>query len=404
MKITNGITWDHRGRVPEGEKGQLEVRITLNRKSYYFGTGIKCRKSEFVAGQIVSCPGAKELNDRLAIIYSKVLACVNACVGNNQTLNPKEIREKVWDLVESQSDSPTFLKWVEEQIPLLNLTSGTRRHYDLLLARLIEFNKIRRWQDVTIENIYMWDSWLHNLTKPISDANIKAGKQPEKISDGSVWNYHKNLKAMLARADKFGKIARNPYDRLRGEFPKGEKESVEYLTEDDVRRFESLELPEGSPLDVARDLFILQLYTGLAYSDMQAFDISQYKWDGKHWNHIGERIKTGTPYVSVLLPPVVKVLKKYGMSVPKLNNSYYNKYLKSLAVMAGITTRMHTHLARHTFATTMLSNDAKIQNVSKMLGHKNIQQTQRYAKVLAKDVHDDFEMYEKKLNSNSKNK
>ena len=45
----------------------------------------------------------------------------------------------------------------------------------------------------------------------------------------------------------------------------------------------------------------------------------------------------------------------------------------------------------------MLSNGAKIENVSAMLGHTNITQTQRYAKVLAKSVHDDFAMLEKKL-------
>ena len=45
MKITNAIVWDHRGRVPKGGVGQLEVRITIERKSYYFGTGIKVRKS-----------------------------------------------------------------------------------------------------------------------------------------------------------------------------------------------------------------------------------------------------------------------------------------------------------------------------------------------------------------------
>ena len=41
MKITNSIVWDHRGRVAKGAKGQLEVRVTVERKSYYFGTGIK---------------------------------------------------------------------------------------------------------------------------------------------------------------------------------------------------------------------------------------------------------------------------------------------------------------------------------------------------------------------------
>jgi site-specific recombinase XerD len=58
--------------------------------------------------------------------------------------------------------------------------------------------------------------------------------------------------------------------------------------------------------------------------------------------------------------------------------------------MAGIKTRLHSHLARHTFATWMLSHDIPIEHVSKMLGHTNITQTQRYAKVLAQSVYDDF--------------
>ena len=50
----------------------------------------------------------------------------------------------------------------------------------------------------------------------------------------------------------------------------------------------------------------------------------------------------------------------------------------------------------------MLRNGVKIENVSKMLGHTNITQTQRYAKVLAQSVHDDFDMIEEKLMSNPK--
>jgi site-specific recombinase XerD len=45
----------------------------------------------------------------------------------------------------------------------------------------------------------------------------------------------------------------------------------------------------------------------------------------------------------------------------------------------------------------MLSNGAKIENVSRMMGHTNITQTQRYAKVLAKDVYDDFERVAEKM-------
>ena len=139
------------------------------------------------------------------------------------------------------------------------------------------------------------------------------------------------------------------------------------------------------------------MYTGLPYSDMQAFDMDDYKWNGNRWINTGERIKTGVPYVSSLLPPALRVLEKYGMEIPKMNNADYNRQLKALQAMGGIKTRLHSHLARHTFATFMLRNGVKIENVSKMLGHTNITQTQRYAKVLAQSVHDDFDMIAEKM-------
>ena len=393
-KITNSIVWDHRGRVPDGGKGQLEIRVTIARKSYYFGTGIKCRRSEFVAGQIVNCPGARQLNDRLAIIYSKVLACVNTCIESGSQIDTEGIRKMVWQASESVNDEPTLITWIEQQVPMLNLADGTKKHYHTLIVRLIEYDKLRRWQDVTIENIYLWDAWLHQLK----------AQDGGRISDGGVFTYHKCLKALLNRAKEFGKISENPYVSLRGKFKRGEKESVEYLTEDEMRRFESIILPAGSMLDIAHDLFVFQMYTGLSFSDAQAFDISDYKWDGKRWVNNGERIKTGVPYVSSLLPPAVRVLEKYDMQVPRINNADYNHQLKALGLLAGIKTRLHSHLARHTFATYMLRNGAKIENVSRMLGHTNITQTQRYAKVLAQSVHDDFDMIAEKLDSSGRTK
>ena len=70
--------------------------------------------------------------------------------------------------------------------------------------------------------------------------------------------------------------------------------------------------------------------------------------------------------------------------------------LKAIGMVIGIE-RLHSHMGRHTFATWMLSNGSKIENVSRMLGHTNITQTQRYAKVLAQSVHDDFDMIAEKL-------
>jgi integrase len=312
---------------------------------------------------------------------------VNVCIKSNSQIDTEGIRKMVWQTSESLNDEPTLITWIEQQVPMLNLADGTKKHYHTLIARLIEYDKLRRWQDVTIENIYLWDAWLHQLK----------AQDGGRISDGGVFTYHKCLKALLNRAKDFGKISENPYVSLRGKFKRGEKESVEYLTEDEMRQFESIILPAGSMLDIAHDLFVFQMYTGLSFSDAQAFDISDYKWDGKRWVNNGERIKTGVPYVSSILPPALRVLEKYDMRVPRINNADYNHQLKALGLLAGIKTRLHSHLARHTFATYMLRNGAKIENVSRMLGHTNITQTQRYAKVLAQSVHDDFDMIAEKL-------
>jgi integrase len=202
---------------------------------------------------------------------------------------------------------------------------------------------------------------------------------------------------MLNRALKLNKLQANPYDRMKGVFKRGTRDVVDYLTKEQMKMVENLEPVPGSQYETARDLFIFQMYTGLSYSDTQAFDFSKYKKVKGKWINIGERIKTGVAYVSSLLPPAVAVLEKYGWTVPKIDNADYNHLLKVVGTMAEIPTKMHTHLARHTFATWMLRNGAKIENVSRMLGHTNIRQTQRYAKVLAESVHEDFDMVAAKM-------
>ena len=398
MKITNAIVWDHRGRASKGSQGQVEIRITVDRRSYYIGTGIRVRKSELMAGQIVNCPGARELNERLAILYEKVLACVNEAMEEGRPIDTEDIRRQVWRTAEAHSDKNTLLEWIDEQIPLLDIAEGTRKRYYVLLGRLTEYGRLSRWQDATVEGVMNFDAWLRALKPEAKDGGATArGRIGEGLSDGAVYNYHKCFKALLRRAYSFNMIDENPYDKMHGMIRRGDRESVEYLTEDEMRRIERLELPEGSLLERSRDLFVFQMYTGLSYSDAQAFDISEYKKVKGRWVNTGERIKTGVPYVSQLLPPVVGVLDRYGWKVPRIDNAEYNKTLKFIGLMAGITTRLHSHLARHSFATYMLSQGTRIENVGRMLGQKSIRTTQRYAKVLAKDVHDDFEKVGRKL-------
>lgn len=392
--ITSAIVFDHRGRA-KGE-GPLEVRVTADRHPYYINTGIKCCKNEWKFGRIINRSDANELNKRLDLIARAVESEVTRCLTEHVPVNVAEIKRKVWD-VNGRNDEETFLDWADSQIPNLGLAAGTLKHYRTTLARMRECAIIIRWNDLTVENVLEFDRWLHKLKVPMSDADRKRGVIERCISDSGVYTYHKNLMGLISRAIKMGKVENSPYERLKGEFRRGVKENVEYLTEDEVTAFVNLHPEEGTMDAVARDLFVFQLYTGLSYSDAQAFDIRNYKKVDGRWISIGERIKTGVPFVSQLLPPVVEVLERYNWQVPKIHNGEYNQCLKSLGREAGIQTRLHSHLARHTFATLMLKSGAKIENVSKMLGHTKITQTMVYAKVLAQSVHDDFNNMERYL-------
>jgi integrase len=193
------------------------------------------------------------------------------------------------------------------------------------------------------------------------------------------------------------KFDMNPYDKLRGAFARGDRETVEFLTVDELKRNEGLKLPSGGMLSLARDLFVFQAYTGMAFSDMQAFSLRDCRRDGKRWLLAKERVKTGVTYYVQILPQALAVAQKYGGEMPQVVGQVYNRALKDLAAMAGIDKRVTSHVARHTFATWMLHEEVPIERVAKMLGHSNIRQTQRYAKVLPKAVYDDFEKVAAKM-------
>jgi integrase len=395
--ITIKIVHNWKKRCKPNEDAPLDFRIIINRKPYYLATGVKVKASEFVCGKVVNRPDADVLNDILGHMSEKAYAELGECMREGRSIAMADLKKQLWKVHEDKSDAPTFLDWIAEQLPLMRMKEGTLRHYRTVEARLHEFGQFQKWADLTTANIYMWDGWLHQLRRTPSENEKNAGVETEFISQATVHVYHKCLKALINRAVKFGIIPSNPYDRLRGEFSRGERENIEFLTEEEMKVIMSLHPLDGTKMAHARDLFVFQMFTGLSYSDAEAFDISQYKRvDGK-WVHNGTRIKTGKPYISQLLQPAIEVLEKYGMKTPKINNSDYNVCLKALGYAVGIATPLHSHLARHTFATYMLRNGVKLENLQKMLGHTNIIQTQRYAKVLAQSVHEDFDLIAEKL-------
>lgn len=91
---------------------------------------------------------------------------------------------------------------------------------------------------------------------------------------------------------------------------------------------------------------------------------------------------------------------KGGLLFPVPSNQKINEYLKEVAALCGIDKAVTSHMARHTFATTVtLANGVPIETVSKMLGHTNIRTTQIYARIIDQKINTDMEMLAQKLNN-----
>jgi integrase len=411
--IKISLVFDHRNRTKKGEEGPIEVRVTINRKAHYINTGVRVRRNRLVGNAVrddANSNNADVLNERLTTIVGLVEKEVNLCLEERRPIDVAAIKQKVWDVaaVDADSDEPTMVEWIRNYVKTANMSASTKKRYGTVCNKLLAYGKLTRWEHLTVDRIYAFDVWLRAQPIPLTKNQEEAGIEPSYIGDSAAYSYHKCLMAAVNKAMTLGVVSANPYDRMKGVFKRGKRDVVEYLTEEQMQKVLALTPVPGSQVAIARDLFIIQMFTGLSYSDTQAFDISQYRKEvipatkpqgtlTERWVNVGQRIKTGVPYVSQLLPPVVEVLERYGWKVPKMSNQRYNQMLKAIGMCIGIA-NLHSHMGRHTFATYMLANGAKIENVSKMLGHTTVKQTEQYAKVLAENVRSDFDMIAEKIN------
>ena len=246
---------------------------------------------------------------------------------------------------------------------------------------------------------------------PIKDIDLKFITQFEYFmksrkdcNHNSTLKYINNFKKIVRMAVANDWIARDPFYNYKAKFKWVDRE---FLSKEELRRLVDLEI-NWPRIDMVRDMFVFCCYTGLAYIDVKKLtpDNLVTNVDGNLWIE-AKRTKTDAKFSIPLLPTAFTIIEKYvdhprvvnGECVlPVLSNQKANAYLKEIADLCGITKNMTTHLARHTFATTVtLSNGVPIETVGKMLGHKNLRTTQHYAKIINKKVEYDMAVLKEKL-------
>jgi integrase len=170
------------------------------------------------------------------------------------------------------------------------------------------------------------------------------------------------------------------------------RKEVVFLSPDELNILENHTFNQPR-LELVKDLFVFCCYTGLAYHEMSHLKKEHIikGFDGNEWIQM-KRKKTSKLISIPLLPKPKDIILKYNQEtenvLPRFSNQKINSYLKEIAEIVGIDKSISHHMARKTFASTvLLYNDVPMEIVSELLGHSSIKITQDYyGKVVQKRV------------------
>lgn len=381
----------------------IYCRITHNGQRTVFATQRKVLPEKWDTGKgrvKGSAEEANSINTFLSLLNTKIYDAQLKLESSDQTVSAMAIKEMLLGKQDKKSKSLFNVFEVHNaKVKTLigsDFAHGTHERYQTCLKHIRDFVKQKynrsdfTLQEVDYEFITELDHYFRVQRKCNNNTTVK---------------YIKNFKKIIRIALAHGWIKFDPFINYKVRLSKVDRG---YLT------MTELDVLSKKVFSVARvqhvcDVFLFQCYTGLAYIDTKHLTKQNLflDADGVFWIKT-KRIKTGTEANIPLLPQAIKMLEKYKDNItpdglnrilPVLSNQKMNAYLKEIQDLCGIQKRLSTHLARHTFATTItLNNGVSIEAVSKMLSHTNISTTKIYARMLDTRVASEMSTLKDKLN------
>lgn len=213
------------------------------------------------------------------------------------------------------------------------------------------------------------NSWINNLIAGLK----RLDNQPSTIN-----NAKKILKIYLKLAAKDGVYFDfDPSDIKLKSF----KSYATHLTTEEVQLLLRYYYNEFTP-DTHRKLlqyFLFSCMTGLRYGDVAT--LTRDNIDDGYIHLIPEKTSESQKHIRFKLnETAVALLNPFGNKLFEhvYSNQYSNVYLKQIASHLGMKKRLTFHVARHTFATMLLSTSGNVEVVRRLLGHSQLAVTMQY--------------------------
>lgn len=271
---------------------------------------------------------------------------------------------------------------------LVEFCSKTNSRFDIVSATKSRYERTKDIILTYLKSIKKSEILISQVDFKLIDGYDSYLRANFNLEPNTLAKYHSRFRTICLKARNEGWLKINPYSNFKLKTVPTQRG---YLTIDQIKSIEKLEFNNPS-LDKVRDVFLFSVYTSLRFSDVSALTNENIFEDAQKNLNLKFVIKKSGEQISLPLfdRPII-IIRKYSKSdervikgrlLPTISNQKTNEYLKVIADLAGIETKLTYHVARHTFATSVwLGNGGSIQELQKILGHSNLRETLIYGKI-----------------------
>ena len=382
-KIKYRLVYNRKKQLNKQGTALVQVEALLNQRKVYFRTNLYLKPEHWNSrnAQVDNHPQAHDLNSMLFEFVLHLQAIELSLWKRGIPVTLSLLKDAIKKDKPVNVTFPVFAKiYVQES----DRKRSTKENLMTTITVLQEFRPGLDFKDITYTFLKEFEVHLKEKGNSVN----------------TIAKHLRQLRTLVNEAINQGYIPSDAYPFRKYKI-KQEKGRKEFLTPDELKRLENLDVDKK--LRHVLDAFLFCCYTGLRFSDFCQLSPANFiKVNGKRWLYFTS-IKTG---VELRLPlhllfegKALAVLERYDIvtDFAKIGpNSEANKYLAQLAALARIRKHITYHTARHTCATLLVHQGVPITTVQKLLGHTSVRTTEVYSEVLSNTIIRDLKAVKRK--------
>lgn len=382
-KIKYRLVYNRKKQLNKQGTALVQVEALLNQRKVYFRTNLYLKPEHWNSrnAQVDNHPQAHDLNSMLFEFVLHLQAIELSLWKRGIPVTLSLLKDAI------KKDKPvnvTFPVFARIYVQESDRKRSTKENLLTTITVLQEFRPGLDFKDITYTFLKEFEVHLKEKGNSVN----------------TIAKHLRQLRTLVNEAINQGYIPSDAYPFRKYKI-KQEKGRKEFLTPDELKRLENLDVDKK--LRHVLDAFLFCCYTGLRYSDFcQLTPENIIRVNGKRWLYF-KSVKTD---VEIRLPlhllfegKALAVLERYDIvtDFAKIGpNSEANKYLAQLAAFARIRKHITYHTARHTCATLLVHQGVPITTVQKLLGHTSVRTTEVYSEVLSNTIIRDLKAVKRK--------